>query len=170
MVARGRNPIPINTGRTNEINPAIRHFLLLIHQPGPARGSETFEDWLETDTAEIFMITGHTEQGGFDGGQYVQGFRQKSPVFHQVAGETSKIRVERIDGVHHGLQVLAVALVMEVAKLRKSEADSLVIKADVPGFQPCRFDEPGVASNQHNRGCQQGGQQKFPTIKFFKMH
>ena len=63
MVARGWNPIPINAGRTDEINPAIRCFLLLIHQPGPSRGSETFEDWRETDTAEIFVVTGHTEHG-----------------------------------------------------------------------------------------------------------
>ncbi len=93
--------------------------------------------------------------------------RREARVFHQITGETDKLRRKRVDRAHDFGRVVGIALVMQIAELHEAAA-RLGLKIEVGDSQPGRFSKATVDP----RGRRQGDEaeaKKLSPAKFLPL-
>ena len=135
-------------GDADQINLSIDEGETLVQKPRAPGGAEIFVDSGKRGAAPVIMIAGHTEQRFLDAGQDFEGFLKILSVLDEVAREADEIRRQRVDMADDGFQIIAIALVVNVGEMNTAAANFRAVQFYVPGFQPGRLKELGIAHRQ----------------------
>ena len=156
-------------GHAHEIDFSARNHTLFIHQPGATGRGKAFDDASKRRAAPVIVVSRNAIHRGFDAGQDFERFGQKFYLFHDIAGKTHEIGLQRIDHVHDGLGVGTVAFVVQIGEMNEAMGRRTLRQPQPAVFYPLRFEPQGIGDHNTGRGQQSCGKE-CAAAEFARFH